>query len=303
MDITIVIPVYNRKGTVARTLDSIPDAFNVIIIDNGSTDGSYEYCRMYALNHPNRNIIVEREYTPGAAAARNKGLQLCTSKWVYFFDSDDIFTGLPESWKETADMVFMPVNMVVGKDVSVRPYKTDASPYVHILNLMLSTQSVIFRTEWLRQIGGWNAECRMWDDWELGVRALIHKPDVEWITSRAFHRVFVHEDSITGLDFSSRYKEIVKTLSIVFDEIVDMTDDHDRHQALFALFLRSYILSGELLKEHNPAASNDVEEFIYSKFHVNKQSHQLGKLLRWYTSKGGRGAWKISLYLISTINH
>lgn len=302
MDITIVVPVYNRKGIVQRTLDSIPDTFPIIIVDNGSTDGSFDFCRQWMLNSGRRNVRVEREFKAGAASARNKGLTLCKTKWVYFFDSDDVFTGLPSKVDESADMVFIPVNMVVNGKSAVRPFESVAKPHIHILNLMMSTQSMIFKTEWLRGIGGWNEECLLWDDWELGARALIHKPKVEWKdTSKAYHQIFVHKDSITGLDFSSRYKAILKTIGIVFDNIYDMKESSDKQKALFALFLRTYIFSGNLLKEKNPSASNEVEEFIYDKFRVNKQSHRIGKLFRWYASKGGRGGWKIALKLVDML--
>lgn len=300
MDITIVVPIYNRKGLVQRTLDSIPDTFNIIIIDNGSTDGSYEFCRQWALNSGRKNVRVEREFKAGAANARNKGLELCTTKWIYFFDSDDIFTSIPyDSLYAQANMAFLPVNMVVNGKSVVRSFSETAETYAHILNLMMSTQSMIFNTEWLKKIGGWNGDCKMWDDWELGVRALINKPIVElFVNEKPAHKIFVHEDSITGLDFSSRYKEILKTIGIVFGELFDMEEGKEKQLALFALFLRLYIFSGQLLKEKNPEASNDVEEFIYDRFRVNKQSHQIGKLLRWYVSKGGRGAWRVALKLV-----
>lgn len=302
MDITIIIPVYNRKGIVQRTLDSIPPIYNMIIVDNGSTDGSYEFCRQWVLNSGRKNVRVEREFKPGAASARNKGLSLCKTKWVYFFDSDDIFTALPCEPHGATNWAFIPVNMVVNGVARVRPFVAKAEPYVHILNLMMSTQSMIFRTEWLKSIGGWNEECLVWDDWELGTRVLMNPTVCEFFENqKPFHKIFVHKDSITGLDFSSRYKEILKTIGIVFDELYDMKEGKRKRQALFALFLRAYIFSGQLLKEKNPSASNEVEEFIYDKFRVNKQSHKMGKLLRWYSSKGGRGGWKIAMKLVEMV--
>ena len=292
MDITIVIPVYNRKELLKRTLDTIPDSYPVIIVDNGSTDGSFEWCERYVKNSGRELMTVTKEEKRGAAAARNKGLSLCKTKWVYFFDSDDEFTGLPTSWDEDADMVFIPVNMNVDGKSAIRPYKTSSSPYVHILNSMLSTQSMIFNAEWLRRVGGWNEQCLLWDDWELGLRTLLNMPRIEWLTEKPYHNIIVHQDSITGSNFSSRYKEILTTLRIAFDEIYEKKDNQ---KDMLALFIRSYILSGHLLKEGNEEASKDVEEFIYDKFNVNEMSHKLGRLFRWYASKGGRGGWKIAL--------
>ena len=295
--LTIVIPVFNRKEYIKRTLDSIPDTYRVIVVDNGSTDGSYDYCRMYALNNHRTRMTVEREFTPGAAAARNKGLSLCKTPWVYFFDSDDVFTGLPESWDESLDMVCFPVNMQVNGRNKVRDFSPVSTPHTHILNSMLGTHSMLFRTEWLRHIGGWNNECRTWDDWELGLRALLHKPRLMWLTTKAYHHILVHPDSLTGGSFSERYKEQLKTMEMAFRDIHDYGKDDTRCQ--FALFLRSYILAGELLREGNRQGSDEVMKFIYDRFHTNDMSYRLGRLLRWYVSKGGRGAWKVALRLVN----
>ena len=72
--LSLVLPVFNRKEYLKRTLDSIPDDYPLIVVDNGSTDGSYEFCKMYALNNHRTRMVVEREFIPGAAAARNRGL-------------------------------------------------------------------------------------------------------------------------------------------------------------------------------------------------------------------------------------
>ncbi len=301
MNLTIIIPVYNRKGLVQRTLDSIPETFDIIIVDNGSTDGSYEFCRQWMLNSRRKNVRVEREFAKGACAARNKGLALCKTEWVYFFDSDDEFTGVPETWNEDLDMVCFPVNMLVDGKARVRDYEPVDTVHTHILNSMLNTLTMIFRTAWLREIGGWNNGCMVWNDWELGARALTHSPRLQWITSKAYHNIYIHGESLTGKSFSERYEERLNTMSVVFDDIYDMKEGMAKQRALFALFVRCYIFSGQLLKEGNKDASDKVEEFVYDKFRVNKQSHQIGKLLRWYTSKGGRGAWKIALKMVEFI--
>ena len=93
MDITIVIPVYNRRGLIKRTLESIRrspvSGVPVIVVDNGSTDGTLELLNEYSAAYP--SITIAQEPVRSAAAARNKGLSLVKTTWVYFFDSDDEF--------------------------------------------------------------------------------------------------------------------------------------------------------------------------------------------------------------------
>lgn len=301
MSVTIIIPVYNRKDVVLRTLQSIPSSYPLIIVDNGSTDGSYELCRQWMLNDHRQNVRVEREFNRGAAAARNKGLSLCTTEWVYFFDSDDVFTGLPKSWNDGLDMVCFPVNMIVNGKKKMRDYSPVADPYVHILNLMLGTHSMLFRTDWLKSIGGWNEKCMIWDDWELGLRSLVNCPRLQWITDAAYHQVYVKPDGLTGESFSKRFDEEMKVMSIMFDEIHDMEPGARRQKAMFALFLRCYIFSGQLLREGNEKASDYVVEFVYDKFRVNSMSYRLGSLIRWYVGKGGKRAWQFALKLVSLL--
>ena len=296
--LSLVLPVFNRKEYLKRTLDSIPDDYPLIVVDNGSTDGSYEFCKMYALNNHRTRMVVEREFTPGAAAARNKGLSLCKTPWIYFFDSDDVFTGLPESWDETLDMVCFPVNMQVGSRIKVRDYEPVSTPHTHILNSMLGTHSMLFRTEWLKGIGGWNNDCKIWIDWELGLRALLHHPRMAWLTAKTYHLVHVHPNSITGANVSDKYKQRLAALAIAFQDIHKYGNDDTR--CMFALFLRCYTFAGELLREGNKQASDEVMKFIYDHFDTNSMSHKLGRLLRWYVSKGGRGAWKVALYLVKS---
>lgn len=191
MDITIVIPVYNRKALLKHTLDSImrsPCAgAPVIVVDNGSTDGTDKFLEAYCESHP--TVTAASEPVRSAATARNKGLSLVRTTWVYFFDSDDEFEDIPHDWDSSAQLVAFPTRQKVESKVTIRAYKPVADPAVQILNGMLNTISMIFRTAWLKEIGGWNTACPVWDDWELGTRALIAEPRLQWITTKAYHTV------------------------------------------------------------------------------------------------------------------
>jgi len=250
MDITIVIPVYNRKGLVQKTLDTIPDTFNIIIVDNGSTDGSYEFCRQWMLNSRRKNVRMEREFAKGACAARNKGLALCKTEWVYFFDSDDEFTGLPEQWPEQYDMICIPTVQVVDGKAAVRAYFPVQSVHTQILSSMLNTISAIYKTEWLRSIGGWNNDCKVWNDWELGIRMLLAGPRMAYMTN---DRVTVNhsgEASITGNSFSAKAGQWENVMNVVEEELV--TSNHPEKLRLGRLLeFKRIILAAQYEREGN----------------------------------------------------
>lgn len=90
--LSIIIPIYNTKQYLGRCLDSILSQIDhrteVILIDDGSTDGSGEVCETYAKK--NINIKVIHQENRGVSVARNVGIDLSIGEWITFVDSDDI---------------------------------------------------------------------------------------------------------------------------------------------------------------------------------------------------------------------
>jgi UDP-N-acetylglucosamine transferase subunit ALG13 len=90
---SIVIPAYNEEGYLPRTLDYISgldyDAFEVIVVENGSTDNTYEVADGYRGKMANLKVIKS---PPGVSVAKNQGLDAArdNSDWVIFLDADTI---------------------------------------------------------------------------------------------------------------------------------------------------------------------------------------------------------------------
>ena len=101
--LTVIIPIYNRAHVLARTLDSIAASTvlpaELILVDNNSQDDSLRCCRNWAARHATDTfrVTVLEAQRPGASVARNVGLAAYTTPYVYFFDSDDLFSDL--SWQ------------------------------------------------------------------------------------------------------------------------------------------------------------------------------------------------------------
>ena len=90
-ELDIIVPVYNTEAYLERCLNSILSQtykdFNILIIDDGSTDSSYDICEYYAKKHDNIKTIHTNNR--GLSCARNLGIQVSESKYVGFIDSDD----------------------------------------------------------------------------------------------------------------------------------------------------------------------------------------------------------------------
>ena len=91
LDFSVIIPVYNTEDNVIRCMESLKKqkgcSFEVIVIDDGSTDASGELCDQFA--EKNEEFKVYHCKNQGPSAARNLGLQLAKGKYVAFVDSDD----------------------------------------------------------------------------------------------------------------------------------------------------------------------------------------------------------------------
>lgn len=92
MKLSIIIPVYQVKATLRRCVDSIIHEtfrdWQMILVDDGSTDGSADLCDDYA-HEDHRIQVVRHQQNQGLSAARNTGLDHAHGDYIMFIDSDD----------------------------------------------------------------------------------------------------------------------------------------------------------------------------------------------------------------------
>lgn len=95
IDLSIIVPVFNVEGYLKRALDSILKQsssikYEILLIDDGSTDQSGAICDEYQDNYS--NIFVKHIENNGVSEARNLGISLSRGKYLYFMDPDDFLT-------------------------------------------------------------------------------------------------------------------------------------------------------------------------------------------------------------------
>ncbi len=90
IDFSIIIAVYNGEKTLARAIDSVLTQtlppLEVIVVDDGSTDGTYEIASAYG-----PPVKVLHQLNRGVSAARNAGVKAAAGEWVAFLDADDYY--------------------------------------------------------------------------------------------------------------------------------------------------------------------------------------------------------------------
>ena len=91
-NVSVVIPVHNGEKTLERCLDSLMaqtmDNFQIVIVDDGSTDGSAALLERYRSREPDR-IKVVHQPAQGVTITRQRGIALCEAPYIGFVDADD----------------------------------------------------------------------------------------------------------------------------------------------------------------------------------------------------------------------
>ena len=107
MRLSVVVPVYNVEPYLRRCVDSLldqdltEDEYEIVLVDDGSTDQCGAICDAYASRHP--HVVVLHQPNGGLSAARNSGIDVARGNYVMFVDSDDYLE--PKVLKSLVDKV------------------------------------------------------------------------------------------------------------------------------------------------------------------------------------------------------
>lgn len=92
MKVSVIVAAYNAEKYVAETLESIGgqsiDDYEIIVVNDGSSDGTIDILREYEKRFDNMTVIDKEN--GGPSSARNAGLDIAQGEFVYFFDADDV---------------------------------------------------------------------------------------------------------------------------------------------------------------------------------------------------------------------
>lgn len=193
VSVSVVIPLYNKAAYIARAMDSVlaqtyPD-FELIVVDDGSTDGSGEIVAKY--DNPRVKLLVQEN--AGECAARNRGVSESQARWVAFLDADDEW--LPEFLEQTMAVAETnPSLLAVFTNFKRAPTNTCAISHrtrgatiqdymhFHVTNngRGMSSSSVVVRKEPLLAVGGFPVGVRHGGDTDTWAR-LAWTGEVEYV--------------------------------------------------------------------------------------------------------------------------
>ena len=117
--ISIIVPAYNAEKSLKKSIESIVEqeykSYEIIIVNDGSKDGTKEVCQELVDLYPTIKIIDSENR--GVSSARNLGLEVANGDWIGFLDSDDCM--LPRSLEVLADQTRQTdIKWIIGNFIS-----------------------------------------------------------------------------------------------------------------------------------------------------------------------------------------
>lgn len=179
--VSVIIPTYNRaapvKEAVASVLAQTCRDFELLVVDDGSTDGTLEALEVFG----GEIRVISRPARRGVSAARNAGVATAQGEWLAFLDSDDLW--LPE--KLARQMAFLEANpqfllcqteeIWVRRGVKVNPPRTHRKEGGRIFlrsleRCLVSPSAVVLHRRLIDDHGGFDEELLAAEDYDLWLR-------------------------------------------------------------------------------------------------------------------------------------
>jgi glycosyltransferase involved in cell wall biosynthesis len=188
--ISIVIPAYNAEGTISETVASVLAQsfadFELLVIDDGSTDGTQSVLEGFA----DERLQVHSFSNAGLSASRNRGTTLACGQFVAFLDADDLWTpgklaaqlealeAHPEAVLAYSWVDFIDENSQYLTNGTYQ--QLSGNVYVSLLlgNFLESGSNPLIRRTQLIEAGGFDETLTSGEDWDCWLRLAAHHPFV-----------------------------------------------------------------------------------------------------------------------------
>lgn len=234
-ELTVVIPVYNAKEYVADTLETLVrqtifSKLEILIINDGSTDGSEKIC----LNFQNKysNVHVYSQKNNGVSSARNLGIEMASAPYITFLDADDLIEdSLYENMlylikQQNTDIAVVDFDMV-HLDTSVKKHRAtyfkrwekgeEALEDFFAGYIGNNVVDKIFRTCVVKNVE-FPTNYRVGEDMYFVYQAILNANIIVMDTSICGYHYIIRDNSAMTSSFTEKYFDTVKLSAIMLEE-------------------------------------------------------------------------------------
>jgi glycosyltransferase involved in cell wall biosynthesis len=223
--ISVVIPVHNRPQAIRRAIDSVlsqellPD--EIIVVDDGSDDKT-----PYILNSYLPQIQVLTQENKGVSAARNRGIEAASGRWIAFLDSDDewerdkLHKQIDCMKRQGMVRISQTEERWIRNNMRVNPgkkyLKKSGNIFKHCLkNTIVGASTVICEKSLLEEMNGFDESLPVCEDYDLWIRIAAKYP-IPLIPQALTVKYGGHPDQLSNMPAMDRYR--VQSLKKIFEE-------------------------------------------------------------------------------------
>lgn len=205
--VSIIIPTFNNRSTIQETLDSVYKQsyanIEVIVVDDGSTDGVMDEVLKYTYEKPSHKIISQTN--KGPSSARNLGFENSRGEFLVFLDADDT---IARTYIEECVNIFLgkPHLGIVFAETHLMESQTGVFNLANYSPTTIMQQncfpiSAMIKAELFREIGLFDTNLYYGEDWEMWIRYTQRNDQIYKIEKPLFfYRKRFSKDSITDLN-------------------------------------------------------------------------------------------------------
>nr|WP_297165196.1 glycosyltransferase [uncultured Dysgonomonas sp.] len=275
--ISIVVPVYNAEQYIAQCIESILKqsfiSYELILVDDGSSDKSGLICEHYAMHNP--NLIVKHQENQGVTKARKEGVSVAKGEFICFVDADDLL--LEDSLKRLSEGINGVDLLIAGyleskSDKGVTPFtyiEKQLSYYEYLFDLTLhsihtSPWAKLYRRSYFSDyIFDIPREIKNGEDYIMDVRFVLC--NIERIQIKIFPSIVynyqVRSDSVFH-SFTSSVLYEVKFEHFLLDPIFRLNKESDFLDIIFSH--KKMALFSFILRHKNFSDTRENREWIKS---------------------------------------
>jgi glycosyltransferase involved in cell wall biosynthesis len=259
--VSVVIPAYNAARTIEQTVQSALDQesveLEVIVVDDGSSDDTVTLVSAI----PDERVHLVPQANGGAASARNTGIAHAKGDWVAFLDSDDLWVrhklraqlealqGQPGGFAAQSSAFMVDDDMrVLHVRRCIQP-ENDLLTFLRFQNLPAAASSWIVRRDVLEQIGCFDPELVILEDWDLSLRLARHGPTLNMEEPLTLYR---QHPGNRSLNLDIHVSPGFRVLGRLFADPALPQDIRDRKREVYARFYT--MLCGGAVRARRPVA-------------------------------------------------
>ena len=213
--VSVIIPTYNRGWIIKEAINSVLAQdfknFELIVVDDGSTDNTFEILNLYG-----EDIILIRQDNQGVSAARNRGITKASGRFIAFLDSDDLW--LPEKLSRQIDffnlnpdaLICQTEEIWMRNNVRVNPKKRHKKPSGMIFEpslslCLVSPSAVMVKRTLFDDVGLFDETLPACEDYDLWLRISCRHP-VYLIDTPLIIKRGGHNDQLSGSSGLDKYR-------------------------------------------------------------------------------------------------